>query len=83
MITNEVELFTGKEAFKLGLAEAVERGETKIVGQYEIFGNGGLEFKQRNFVFKDKGGNLRVGKFKDEGEIFSFMTELCERNKAV
>ena len=36
MITNEVELFTGKEAFKLGLAEAVERGETKIVGQCQL-----------------------------------------------
>lgn len=83
MITNEVELFTGKEALHLGLAEAVERGETKIAGQYKIFGDGELEFKQRNFVFKDKAGNLRVGKFKDEGEIFSFMAELCERNKAV
>ena len=78
MITNELEVFTAQEAINAGLPEALERGETKIEGNYAIFGNGGLEFKQRNFVFRDKAGNLRVGKFKDEGEIFSFMTELSK-----
>ena len=81
MITNKIEVFTAQEAINAGLPEALERGETKVEGNYAIFGNGGLEFKQRNFVFRDKEGNLRVGKFKDEGEIFSFMTELSTKIK--
>ena len=81
MITNELEYFTAREAINLGLLESIERGEAKVEGSYELLGNGGIEFKQRNFVFKDKQGNLHVGRFKDEGEIFSFMTELSTKIK--
>ena len=76
MITNELEYFTAKEAVKDGLIESIKSVETKIAGSYEIFANGGFDFNQRNFVFKDKLGNLRVGRFKDGGELLTFVTEL-------
>ena len=73
MITNETEIFTSEEAVNRGLYEAIKRGETKFEGHYECGKSGILEFKQKNFVFTDIGGNLRVGKFKDDTELLKFV----------
>lgn len=68
MVDNELELFTAAEARAAGLFDALARGETKVEGNYELTA-GGIKFKQRAFVFKDKTGALRVGRFKDAHEL--------------
>ena len=68
MIDKEMETFTASEAKDAGLIEAIERGETVVEGYYTLMA-GGLQFNQRAFVFKDKLGNLRVGRFKDGKEL--------------
>lgn len=68
MIDNEMETFTAAEARATGLIDAIERGETVVEGYYTLTA-GGLQFNQRAFVFKDKLGNLRVGRFKDDKEL--------------
>ena len=79
MITNETEVFTSNQAIQLELYEAIKRGETKFSGHYELNKDGNLDFKQQNFVFKDKRGNLRVGKFRDADEVLEFMDYIRER----
>ena len=76
MIPFEVELFTAEEAINAGLVEALKAGKIRIDGTYEISATEGFKFKQRNFTFNDKNGSLRIGKFKDEAEIFSFVKEM-------
>ena len=70
MITNELEYFTAAQAVDEGLCDAIKRGETTVAGYYEYGKDGELDFKQQNFVFKDKNGTLRIGKFHD---VFEFM----------
>ena len=76
MIDTETELFTAVEAVEVGLPEAIYRGETKIEGSYELGKDLELRYKQRNFVFTDKFGGLRTGKFKDSEELLNFFAEL-------
>ena len=71
MIFQELEIFTAKTAAKAGLIEAVERGETRIDGRYELTPNG-IELQQKNFVFNDKDGNLRIGTFDTDAELLAF-----------
>ena len=71
MVDLEIEEFTAEEADKAGLAEALKRGEVKINGMYELTVNG-ITFDQNNFVFTDKNGNLRAGRFKDADELLEF-----------
>lgn len=59
----QIELFTAQTAVDAGLIEAVKRGEAKITGSYKITPEGFLQYEQNNFVFKDRFGNLRAGKF--------------------
>ena len=73
MIDLQVELFTAQTAVDAGLIEAVKRGEVKITGSYELTQDGFIQYQQNNFVFKDKFGNLRCGKFT---EIFHDIAEL-------
>ena len=79
MIPNESEFFTAEEAIKLELYEAIKRGETLFTGRYELNRNGTFDFKQQNFVFKDKYNNYRVGKFSDVDEVLEFMNYIRER----
>ena len=79
MITNQTEFFTADEAVKLELYDAIKRGETKFAGHYELSKDGDFEFNQKCFVFKDKRGNLRVGKFTDVDEVLKFMEYIRER----
>ena len=65
MIDNEIEIFTAAEARESGLIEAIRLGACKVEGTYELTADG-LRFNQRAFVFKDKYGTLRVGRFKDD-----------------
>ena len=74
MVDLEIEEFTADEADKAGLTEALKRGEVKINGMYELTVNG-ITFDQNNFVFTDKNGNLRAGRFKDANELLEF--EMC------
>ena len=74
MVDLEIEEFTAEEADKAGLTEALKRGEVKINGMYELTVNG-ITFDQNNFVFTDKNGNLRAGRFKDANELLEF--EMC------
>ena len=71
MVDLEIEEFTAEEADKAGLTEALKRGEVKINGAYEVTVNG-ITFDQNNFVFTDKNGNLRAGRFKDANELLEF-----------
>lgn len=73
MVDLEIEEFTAEDAAKAGLADAVKRGEVKINGKYELTPHGSLRYDQNNFVFTDKFGNLRVGRFKDAGEFLEFV----------
>ena len=73
MVDLIVETFTAQTAIDAGLIEAVKRGETKITGSYELTPEGFLNYAQNNFIFKDKFGNLRCGKFK---EIYHDMAEI-------
>lgn len=68
MIDNEMETFTAAEARESGLFDAIRRGEAVVEGSYRLTARG-LQVKQRAFVFRDKLGGLRVGRFKDESEI--------------
>ena len=81
VISNKTEFFTAKEAVKLELYDAIKRGETKFEGHYELSREGDFGFNQKNFVFKDKRGNLRVGKFTDVDEVLKFMEYIREREE--
>ena len=67
------EIFTAKSAVEAGLIEAVKSKKVKISGSYELDENGFINFKQNEFKFVDKHGNLRYGKFKT---IFHDMSEV-------
>lgn len=73
MITNELEYFTAKQAVDEGLCEAIKHGETVVAGYYEYGKGGELDFKQQNFVFKDKNGTLRIGKFYNADNVLEFL----------
>lgn len=73
MLDIPVESFTAQQAADEGLIEAIKRGEVKITGSYELTTEGILKYQQNNFVFKDRFGKLRCGKFK---EIFYDIAEL-------
>lgn len=79
MIPNETEFFTANQVIEIGLYDAVKRGETLFTGRYELNKNGIFDFKQQNFVFKDKYNNYRVGKFNDVDEVLEFMNYIRER----
>ena len=75
MIDVQLEEMTIKEAVDAGLVEAIKRGEAKVCGSYELTQDGYVEFDQNNFMFKDKNNVLRVGRFKDNGELVGFWKE--------
>lgn len=83
MVDLQMELFTAQSAADAGLIEAVKSGAVKISGSYEVTADGFLEYQQNNFVFKDKFGNLRCGRFVDTfhdiAEINLFCALLLER----
>lgn len=76
MIDTKTEKFLANIAISAGLPEAIKRGETVVEGSYSIDKNGSIAFKQKNFVFKDKDGNLRTGKFADSEELLDFAAAL-------
>lgn len=78
MIDTEVEKFTSTEAISAGLIEAVQRGDCVISGCYSLSDDGYLSFKQNNFVFTDKYGGLRVGKFADNYQLMEFCEEFSK-----
>ena len=78
MIDTEVEKFTSTEAIIAGLIEAVQRGDCVISGSYSLSDDGYLNFKQNNFVFTDKYGGLRVGKFADNYQLMEFCEEFSK-----
>ena len=65
MIDLEFEQFTAQSAVDAGLIEAIKRGEAKITGSYEVTADGFLIYEQNNFLFTDKTGKLRCGRFAD------------------
>ena len=75
MIDLELEKFTASCAIDAGLVDAVQRGDCVINGSYSLSDDGYLEFKQNNFVFTDKHGGLRLGKFADNYQLLNF----CEQ----
>ena len=79
MIPDEAELFTADEVIELELYDAIKRGETEFVGRYKCTKNKPFEFKQQTFIFTDKHGNLRIGKFIDNDELIAFMNYVMER----
>ena len=81
MITDEVELFTADKAVELELYDAIKRGETEFGGRYKCTKNRRLEFRQQAFIFTDKHGNLRIGKFIDDDELISFVDYIKMREE--
>lgn len=73
MIDTELEEFTAAEAINAGLATAVMEGSAKVSGTYEMKPDGVVEFEQNNFVFNDKYGKLRVGRFKSNSQLKVFL----------
>ena len=82
MIDNEMETFTAAEARSAGLIESIKRGETIVEGYYTLTAKG-LMFNQRAFVFKDKLGNLRVGRFKDDRELLEIGNENTDESEHI
>ena len=76
MIDTKVEEFLANTAISVGLPEAIKRGEAVVEGSYSIDKNGSINFHQKNFVFKDKNGELRIGKFADSEELLDFAAAL-------
>ena len=76
MIDTKVEHFLANIAIEAGLPEAMKKGEVVVEGNYSIDHNGNLNFHQKNFVFTDKNGVLRVGKFADSEELLDFVAAL-------
>lgn len=72
MINTKLEEFTSVDAINAGLIEAVKDGSAKISGTYEMQPNGVVDFNQNNFVFNDKLGALRVGRFKSSRDVIHF-----------
>ena len=70
LIDNELETFTAAKAVAAGLLDAIKNGTAVVEGSYRIT-SAGAEINQRAFVFKDRWGGLRVGRFKT-------MTDLLE-----
>lgn len=75
MIDTEVEKFTATGAIEAGLIEAVQRGDCVVNGSYRLSKDGYLKFGQNNFVFTDKSGGLRVGRFADSCQLMNFCEE--------
>lgn len=75
MITTEVELLTAEEALERGLKEALEQNSVKIEGSYEI-SNNDIVITQKTFIFKSKIGDVVYARFKDNIELFKFVTML-------
>lgn len=75
MIDVEVEKFTATGAIEAGLVEAINRKDCVVSGSYRLSSDGYLELKQNNFVFNDKSGVLRVGKFADNYQLMGFCEE--------
>lgn len=78
MIDIDVEEFTAESAVDAGLIAAVQRGDCVINGSYKLCKDGFLKFTQNNFVFNDKVGGLRVGKFKTAHELMIFCQKYNE-----
>ena len=82
MIDLEFEQFTAQSAVDAGLIEAIKRGKTKITGSYEVTADGFLNYEQNNFLFTDKTGKLRCGRFVDTfydiAEINKFLALFLE-----
>ena len=73
MIDAKIEEFTAEEASAAGLGIALIQGSTQLEGTFQFnHNNKRFEMKQKNIVFKDNIGNLRVCKFKNEVELLKF-----------
>lgn len=72
MVDVKIEDFTAEQAKELGLVDAIKRGEVKITGTYEIKQDGEFCVDQNNFVFTDKFGKLRAGKFETNTDVIFF-----------
>ncbi len=74
-IDTKFEKFTATGAIEAGLIEAVQRGDCVVNGRYRLSKDGYLELGQKNFVFIDKSGGLRVGRFADRYQLMNFCKE--------
>ncbi len=81
MLTNENEFFTAEEAIALNLYDTVKSGETNFSGHYTLTKGKNFEIKQQFYIFKDRVGNMHVGKFKNNQEVMKFMAYIMEREK--
>lgn len=78
MIDTKFEKFTATSAIEAGLIEAVQRGDCVVNGSYRLSKDGYLELGQHNFVFTDKSGGLRVGRFADSYQLMNFCEEFSK-----
>ena len=78
MIDAEVEKFTATGAIEAGLIDAIKRDGTSVEGHYKISKDGDLTLRQRNFMFVDKAGNTRCGKFVDNYQLMNFCEEFSK-----
>ena len=81
MLSTDNEIFTAADAIALNLYEAIKSGETNFSGHYTLTKGKNFEIKQQFCIFKDKIGNLHVGKFKDHQEVLTFMAYIIERER--
>ena len=81
MIDTEVEKFTAESAADAGLIQAVQRDDCVINGSYILMKDGFLKLTQNNFVFNDRSGGLRVGKFADTAELINFAKKVADSDK--
>ena len=80
MIDTSVENFTANEAVETELIDAIKCGETKVAGSFSLDKNG-LKINQQKFCFKDNFGNLVVGKFASDNELWNFFEKYAENSK--
>lgn len=73
MVDTKLEDFSANEAVDVGWIDAILNDTAKVSGTYELTENG-VEYDQNNFAFKDKWGELRIGRFKDTAELLTFFS---------
>ena len=76
MIDKKLERLSAEEAVKAGLIDALQKGEVKIEGIYSIGKDCKIDFKQKNFFFRDKTNEVRLVKFADNVEVLKFWERL-------
>ena len=77
------EEFTVTGAVDAGLIESIRRGECSVTGKYSLEVDGYLKFEQNSFIFEDKSGRIRIGRFADTYQLMEFCKQFSKLHGVV